>query len=85
MDLRVANLETSSQSILAALNTLPNQMVALFNAQYAQNPQHQHQQQQNPAQQVSLLLLLLFYKKIAKTTSSFVANSTTVTATFPTA
>jgi hypothetical protein len=56
VDLRLSAIEDMQALILGALNTLPDQLTAVFNAQLAANPtaqnpphaQQQQQQQQNP-------------------------------------
>jgi hypothetical protein len=56
VDLRLSAIEDTQALILGALNTLPNQLAAVFNAQLGANPtaqnpsraQQQQQQQQNP-------------------------------------
>jgi hypothetical protein len=71
VDLRLSAIEDTQALILAALNTLPNQLAAQFNAQLAANPPAPAQQQQNrlvpplivppaAADQVSLNRLFLF-------------------------
>ncbi len=68
VDCRLSAIEDTQALILGALNTLPNQLAAVFNAQQAANPPRQQPQQQGhnnpvvpPANQVSLFCFLFYF------------------------
>ncbi len=58
VDRRLSAIEDTQALILAALNTLPNQLAAVFNAQQAVNPPPTPaQQQQNPLPPLNPLIV----------------------------